>query len=192
MRIALRGLWLALVVCLALGVAGAADPPTVTLNDESGVVVELGGIVNVCGTNDVQQISRTCLMVDRRAVSSKPGSGRYSLTWDTREAQLGEHFLEVAAVGPTGARKIIFRAQAKVVRDAPVRISVPSEVVSLGASQKITVNSIAGYSPTRARLIIDSAAGTPETAVSRKLSWPEMRPVRTWMTAMQAVSSRKA
>jgi hypothetical protein len=155
----------AALLCLTICAAMAGDFPKVVINGEAGAVAELGSIVNVCGTTNAQMVSQTCLLVDRRSVDAKSGSGAYSLNWDTSTAGFGGHSIEIIVISGNGAKRTVSRVQVNVTQGAPVTISVPSGAIGLGKPQTLTVTSASGYSPVRARLYVDSTASRREPAV---------------------------
>lgn len=157
-------IYLVTLLCSVLPVF-SAGPPKVIINDEAGAVVEFGSVVNVCGTAEQQMVKGVSLLVDRSEVASKSGSGQYTLSWDTRSASLGVHYLEVAVVGSNGGKKIISRTDVKVIQEQPVSISVQSAAVSLGTPQKISISSAYSYTPIRARLYVDAIATQQQVSI---------------------------
>lgn len=165
--------WKRLAYLLAVGIfisaachAGSVELPKVVINGDSGAVVESGSTVTVLGSVDLQQVQSTWLMVDRRGVASKAGSGKYALAWNTQGAGTGQHFLEVAAVSANGAKKIVFRAEVDIVSTTPTTLSCPAGEVSVGAPQKIGIACVSGHTPARAMLYVDGVAGAKALPVT--------------------------
>lgn len=163
---------IALLLSLPITVIGNQhNPLEVIISDETGAVIELGSIVSVRGNVEQQMIRCTSLLVDRTEVASKPGNGRYVLNWDTHSATPGVHYLEVAAVGGNGGKKIVSRADVKVIQEQPVSISIPS-AINFGTPQKIPITLAYGYTPIRALLYVDGvAAQQPVSIKDNCLEW---------------------
>ncbi len=157
---------------LGLAAVEAGSSGSVTLTNEPGAVVQIGTTVVVSGTTDAQYVAQTVLLVNRKPVDAKQGSGAYALKWQTTNAGIGNNDLEVAVVGANGSRRVIARKQVAVVNDQPVTVSLPEAISSFARPAKLRIGATRGYVPEKATLWVDSTAERRElTVVDGYIEW---------------------